>query len=182
MVAETGDLGRTTMVVPLGPMPTSTIAQATDAHQPLPLRPMQHTFDEPLGSRSKNKPRALREEPLIGNKLLSAVRAVSAPGVSLFHEQNGHTIAECRELRKALHELEAKGQIDRLLKRAYGSCKRIVSPHCLNHEMRSFGDKGAKNIEVDFLVMDVSVADNIILRWPILHKVKAIIAPYLLQL
>ncbi|KAJ8439984.1 hypothetical protein Cgig2_008367 [Carnegiea gigantea] len=33
------------------------------------------------------------------------------------HEQNGHTTAECRELRKALHELADKGKIDRLLKR-----------------------------------------------------------------
>jgi len=36
---------------------------------------------------------------------------------SEFHEQNGHTTAECQELRKSLHELEDKGQIDRFLKR-----------------------------------------------------------------
>ena len=34
-----------------------------------------------------------------------------------FHQQNGHTTAECRELRKALHELADKCQIDRFLKR-----------------------------------------------------------------
>ncbi|KAJ8437500.1 hypothetical protein Cgig2_007477 [Carnegiea gigantea] len=46
-----------------------------------------------------------------------------------------------------------------------------------------FGDKGkAKNMEVDFLVVDVRAAYNIILGRPMLHKVKAIIAPYLLQL
>ncbi|KAJ8434945.1 LOW QUALITY PROTEIN: hypothetical protein Cgig2_012971 [Carnegiea gigantea] len=34
-----------------------------------------------------------------------------------FHEQNDHRIAECSELRKALHELADEGQIDRFLKR-----------------------------------------------------------------
>ncbi|KAJ8437644.1 hypothetical protein Cgig2_018434 [Carnegiea gigantea] len=34
-----------------------------------------------------------------------------------FHEQSGHTTIECRELKKALHELADKGQIDRFLKR-----------------------------------------------------------------
>ncbi|KAJ8431038.1 LOW QUALITY PROTEIN: hypothetical protein Cgig2_022980 [Carnegiea gigantea] len=46
-----------------------------------------------------------------------------------------------------------------------------------------FGDKGkAKNVEVDFLVIDVPTAYNIILGRPTLHKVKAVITPYLLQL
>ncbi|KAJ8434329.1 hypothetical protein Cgig2_010946 [Carnegiea gigantea] len=44
-------------------------------------------------------------------------------------------------------------------------------------------DKGkAMNVEVDFLVVDVPMAYNSILRWPTLHKVEAVIAPYLLQL
>ena len=34
-----------------------------------------------------------------------------------FHEQSGHTTTECRELKKALHKLADKGQIDRFLKR-----------------------------------------------------------------
>jgi len=46
-----------------------------------------------------------------------------------------------------------------------------------------FGDKiKSKNLEVDFLVVDVPTAYNVILGWPILHKVKAVITPYLLQL
>ncbi|KAJ8429243.1 hypothetical protein Cgig2_026279 [Carnegiea gigantea] len=34
-----------------------------------------------------------------------------------FHEQNWHTTAECRELKKGLHELADKGQINRFLKK-----------------------------------------------------------------
>lgn len=34
-----------------------------------------------------------------------------------FHEQNRHTTAKCRELRKALHEHTNKGQIDRFFER-----------------------------------------------------------------
>jgi len=46
-----------------------------------------------------------------------------------------------------------------------------------------FGDKlKSKNLEVDFLVADVLTADNVILGCPTLHKVRAVIAPYLLQL
>ena len=46
-----------------------------------------------------------------------------------------------------------------------------------------FGDKlKARSLEVDFLVVDVPTAYNVILRRPTLHKVKAIITLYLLQL
>jgi len=46
-----------------------------------------------------------------------------------------------------------------------------------------FGDKvKAKNLEMDFLVVDVPTAYKIILERPTFHKVKVVIAPYLLQL
>jgi len=46
-----------------------------------------------------------------------------------------------------------------------------------------FGDKTKfKSLEVDFLVVDVPTTYNVILGQPTLHKVKAVIAPYLLQL
>ena len=40
----------------------------------------------------------------------------------------------------------------------------------------------AKNLEVDFLVVNMFTAYNVILGRPTLHKVKAVIATYLLQL
>ena len=46
-----------------------------------------------------------------------------------------------------------------------------------------FGDElKAKNLEVDFLVIDIPMAYNVILGHPTHYKVKAVIAPYLLQL
>ncbi|KAJ8444776.1 hypothetical protein Cgig2_011738 [Carnegiea gigantea] len=46
-----------------------------------------------------------------------------------------------------------------------------------------FGEKAkVRTLEVDFLVVDVPIAYNIILERPTLHKVKVAIAPYLLQL
>ena len=46
-----------------------------------------------------------------------------------------------------------------------------------------FGDKAkVRSIEVDFLLVDVPTAYNVILGWPTLHKVKAVLASYLLQL
>jgi len=46
-----------------------------------------------------------------------------------------------------------------------------------------FGDKAkARNLEADFLVVDVPMAYNVIHGRPSLYKVKAIIASYLLQL
>ncbi|KAJ8426920.1 hypothetical protein Cgig2_010438 [Carnegiea gigantea] len=47
----------------------------------------------------------------------------------------------------------------------------------------SFGDKAKeRTLEVNFLVIDVPTAYNVILGRPTLHKVKAVITPYLLQL
>ena len=46
-----------------------------------------------------------------------------------------------------------------------------------------FGDKiKSKSLEVDFLVVNVPMACNVIIERPTLHRVKAVIAPYLLQL
>ncbi|KAJ8423767.1 hypothetical protein Cgig2_023007 [Carnegiea gigantea] len=49
--------------------------------------------------------------------MTSAPKPHNARKYHEFFEQNRHTTAECQELRKALHELADKGQIDRFLKR-----------------------------------------------------------------
>ena len=48
---------------------------------------------------------------------MMAPRPQNARKYCEFHEQSGHTTTECRELKKALHELADKGQIDRFLRR-----------------------------------------------------------------
>ncbi|KAJ8435554.1 hypothetical protein Cgig2_015409 [Carnegiea gigantea] len=45
-----------------------------------------------------------------------------------FHEQNGHTTIECRELKKALYVLADKGEIDRFLKRGSRFLRREQEP------------------------------------------------------
>jgi len=49
--------------------------------------------------------------------MTSAPKPHNARKYCKFHEQNGLTTTKCRELRKALHELVHKDQIDRFLKR-----------------------------------------------------------------
>ncbi|KAJ8429915.1 hypothetical protein Cgig2_025345 [Carnegiea gigantea] len=59
------------------------------------------------------------EHPMLKKRppMISAPKPHNARKYCEFHEQNGHTTTECRELRKDLHELTDKGQIDRFLKR-----------------------------------------------------------------
>ena len=45
-----------------------------------------------------------------------------------FHEQSGHTTTECRELKKALHELADKGQIDRFLRKGPRLLRKEQNP------------------------------------------------------
>jgi len=46
-----------------------------------------------------------------------------------------------------------------------------------------FGDKGkAKNLEVDFLMVDMPMIYNVIIGRSTLHKIKAVMTPYLLQI
>ncbi|KAJ8452003.1 hypothetical protein Cgig2_016584 [Carnegiea gigantea] len=147
-----------------------------------------------------------------------------------FHEQSGHTTTECRELKKAFHELADKGQIYQFLKRGPRFLRREqepapplprdeecsmeivatitggyaegitrsawkaqlrnaqqvlkeVNPTGMTRLLVRFGDKTkSKSLEVDFLVVDVPTAYNVILGRPTLLKVKAIIALYILQL
>ncbi|KAJ8437850.1 LOW QUALITY PROTEIN: hypothetical protein Cgig2_000404 [Carnegiea gigantea] len=121
-----------------------------------------------------------------------------------FHEQNEHPTTKCRELRKSLHELADKGQIDRFLKRGPRLLRQeqtlappppqdkecsteVVDTIAGGYEVNPtgiiclpvrFGDKSKfKSLEVDFLVVNVPTAYNVIIGQPTLHKVKAIVAP-----
>jgi len=49
--------------------------------------------------------------------MISALKPHNTRKYCEFHEQNEHMTVECWELRKDLHELTDKGQIDRFLKR-----------------------------------------------------------------
>jgi len=58
-----------------------------------------------------------------------------------------------------------------------------VNPTGMIHLPVRFGDKTkSKSLEVDFLIVDVPTAYNVILGRPTLYKVKAVIASYILQL
>ncbi|KAJ8441486.1 hypothetical protein Cgig2_011163 [Carnegiea gigantea] len=77
---------------------------------PLPPLPMRLTPGKPPGLKNKSKLLSLEGRP-----------------------RSGHTTTECRKLKKALHELADKGQIDRFLKR--GPQNR--SPHSPSRGMKS---------------------------------------------
>ncbi|KAJ8446018.1 hypothetical protein Cgig2_012362 [Carnegiea gigantea] len=65
----------------------------------------------------------------------------------------------------------------------YGFGDQEVNPGTMIRLPLRFGDKAkATNIEVDFLVVNVPMANNVILGRPTLHKVKAVFASYLLHL
>ncbi|KAJ8424731.1 hypothetical protein Cgig2_010031 [Carnegiea gigantea] len=64
-----------------------------------------------------------------------------------------------------------------------GFGRQEVNPTGMIHLPTCFGDKlKDKNLEVDFLVIDVPMSYNVILGRPALYKVKAVITPYFLQL
>ncbi|KAJ8444056.1 hypothetical protein Cgig2_030913 [Carnegiea gigantea] len=127
-----------------------------------------------------------------------------------FHEQNMHTTAECRELRKTLHELANKGQIDRFLKRKCeparpdpreeessteiattttggyvegntrsawkaqlrGAQQEVNPTGIIRLSLRFRNKNKARNVEVDFLVVDVPMAYNVRLGRSTLNKVE----------
>ena len=60
--------------------------------------------------------------------MTSAPKPYNARKYCEFHEQNGSTTDECRELRKALHELADKGQIDWFLKRGLQFLRKEREP------------------------------------------------------
>ncbi|KAJ8431001.1 hypothetical protein Cgig2_025683 [Carnegiea gigantea] len=101
-------------------------------------------------------------------------------------------------LRKALHELANKGQIDHFLKRGSRFLRKkhkLASPEPREEECSieimatiaeqevnptgmirfplHFGNKAkARNLEVDFLVVDIPTTYGVILGWPTLHQLQ----------
>ncbi|KAJ8423380.1 hypothetical protein Cgig2_034208 [Carnegiea gigantea] len=66
---------------------------------------------------------------------------------------------------------------------AYGLLPEYCQPAGNDTVTPRFGDKTkSRNLEVDFLEVDMPTAYNVILGRPILYRVKVVIAPYLLQI
>ncbi|KAJ8449496.1 hypothetical protein Cgig2_002293 [Carnegiea gigantea] len=176
----------------------------------------------PLIDQKGNRPPAPRNVAEGGHPMLRRPRPMTAPlrpqnarKYCEFHEQSGHTTTECQELKKALHELADKGQIDRFLKRGSWFLRQEQEPappsprdeECLTEVMVIIagghaegitqlawkaqlksaqqevnptgmirlsvhcGDKiKSRSLEVDFVIVDVPTAYNVILGRPTLHK------------
>ncbi|KAJ8439989.1 hypothetical protein Cgig2_022671 [Carnegiea gigantea] len=84
--------------------------------------------------------------------------------------------------RKTLQELADKGRINCFLKNGPLFLRKECEPARPEPREEECSTKIVRNLVVDFLVVDVLTASNIILGRPTLHKVKAVIASYLLQL
>ncbi|KAJ8436715.1 hypothetical protein Cgig2_027386 [Carnegiea gigantea] len=104
------------------------IVVTTRPSLPLLRHLAQLTLVKPPGLRSRSRPPNLEGKLQVrGHPMLRRPPPMTAPSTPHnaqkyyeFHEQNRHTRAECRELKKALHKLADKGQIDRFLKK--GPC------------------------------------------------------------
>ncbi|KAJ8423700.1 hypothetical protein Cgig2_003384 [Carnegiea gigantea] len=94
-------------------------------------------YTEQLGRRVAARPsgRPMQGTTVRGHPMLRRLPPMIAPLKSKnarkyceFHKQSEHTTTECRELKKALHELADKGQIDRFLKRGPRFLRREQEP------------------------------------------------------
>ncbi|KAJ8428104.1 hypothetical protein Cgig2_025446 [Carnegiea gigantea] len=115
--------------------PTGAPYSGQRSNQRLPLRLTQPILGELPGLKSRNKLLSLGEGPPVGHPMLRRPPPMTAPPklqnarkYCEFHEQCRHTTTECQELKKALHKLVAKGQIDRFLKRGSQFLRREQKP------------------------------------------------------
>ena len=90
-------------------------------------RPKLETIDPRFTTYLRSILMEVKEHPMLKrpSSMTSALKPHSMRKYCELHEQHGHTTAGCRELRKALHDLANKGQIDFFLKRG---------PHFLQKE------------------------------------------------
>ncbi|KAJ8440104.1 hypothetical protein Cgig2_026455 [Carnegiea gigantea] len=119
---------------PSGWMPSRAVVRTPGDQQsrPRPRYNTQPIYGVWFRSGSRSKPRGLEVRSREGGALLS-IAQIRSTFVALPQEackKKGHTIAECRELRKALHKLADKGQIERFL--GHGSFERDASPRGLS--------------------------------------------------
>ncbi|KAJ8419798.1 LOW QUALITY PROTEIN: hypothetical protein Cgig2_030527 [Carnegiea gigantea] len=96
--------------------------------------------DKNNGSRGENCDQSIGadEHPMLKRppSMTSAPKPHNVWKYCEFHEKNVHTTTKCQELRKALHELAYKGQIDHFLKRGSTSFERNASPYNPNSRRR----------------------------------------------
>ena len=82
-----------------------------------------------------------------------------------------------------LRRLELRRDIVPMAKPILGFGGQEVHPTGTIRLPVRFGDKSRfKSLKVDFMIIDVPTAYNVIVGRPTLHRVKAVVAPYLLQL
>ncbi|KAJ8451346.1 hypothetical protein Cgig2_014118 [Carnegiea gigantea] len=102
--------------------------------QLLPLL-MQPIPGESSGSRNRNRFPSLGGRSQVRGPILRRLPPITVPlkpqnarKYCEFYEQSGHTTTECRELKRALHELVDKGQIAQFLKRGPRFLRREQEP------------------------------------------------------
>ncbi|KAJ8425244.1 LOW QUALITY PROTEIN: hypothetical protein Cgig2_015851 [Carnegiea gigantea] len=84
-----------------------------NGERPLSVAPTENAPTVPLETGAVSGASHAEKAP----PMTSALKPHSTRKYCEFHEQHRHTTVECRELRKALHELVNKGQIDCFLKK-----------------------------------------------------------------
>ncbi|KAJ8420264.1 hypothetical protein Cgig2_021931 [Carnegiea gigantea] len=201
MLIETADSGLRTVTDPSGPRPCTAIVRAMDSRQSQlqPEHRTQHTPEEPPGLKSRSRPPGLEGRPQGDGEL----QRRSDQGPCFTSPHNDPLVVEIKVASAIVWRILADigSFVDIItwdcLKKLKYLGREIVflvhpilrfrgqemNPIGIVHPPLCFGDKAkARTLEVDFLVIDVPTAYNAILGRPTLHKVKVVIAPYLLQL
>ncbi|KAJ8424761.1 hypothetical protein Cgig2_032278 [Carnegiea gigantea] len=172
-----------TKTVPLGSTPNIATVQAIDG-RPGQLRPrhrMQHTPDEQPGSRSKSRPRGLRvrDHPMLKRlpPMTLAPKCHNAQKYYEFYEQNGHMtrgpwflLKEHEPTRLEPRDEECSTEVVATVSGGYAEG---IPRSAWKAQLRGVRD----DLDVDFLVIDIPMTYNVILRRPTLHRVKAVITP-----
>ncbi|KAJ8450531.1 hypothetical protein Cgig2_020168 [Carnegiea gigantea] len=114
----TGQPGRRAAARPGGRPTQGATAKLTTASTPYTTHSRRITWFEEQEQTSKTRGE-VRGHPMLRRppRMTTHPKPQNARKYCEFHEQSGHTMTECRELKKALYKLVDKGQIDLFLKR-----------------------------------------------------------------